>query len=278
MKKKRFKELNTLGFRERIDPASEHDNTRVKIPRPEGQPRAPFQQIKNYVVQRIASGEWAPDKRIPSENEFVKSFSVSRGTVHRAFRELASESYLVRIQGIGTFVAIRKQHSALLEIKPISDEIAERGETHSAKIHLLTQEMATSELAVAFDRSVGSLLFRSIIIHLSNGYPLQLDDRYVNPSFAPGYMDQDFTAITPSQYLFQLGPLAEAEHIIEAILPDKQTQDLLEIEATEPCLVINRRTWSNNLVVSKAKLVHPGSRFQMGARFKPSFSNRASVA
>lgn len=278
MKKKSFKERNTINVRNFNNSVLLHNNARSKTTASKKQFGAPYQNIKNYITARIEAGEWMPETRVPSENHIAGTFGVSRGTAHRALRELTSEGYLVRIQGIGTFVAMRKQHSALLEIKPISDEIAERGETHSAKVHLLTQEMATSELAVAFDRPVGSLLFRLIIIHLSNGRPLQLADRYVNPSFAPGYMDQDFTAITPSQYLFQLDPLTEAEHIIEAILPDKQTQDLLEIEATEPCLVIHRRTWSNNLVVSKAKLVHPGSRFQMGSRFKPSFSNRAPVA
>jgi GntR family histidine utilization transcriptional repressor len=233
-------------------------------------PRAPFQQIKDYIVERIASGEWPPDARIPSEHSFVRTLGFSRSTVHRAFRELTSEGYLTTIQGIGTFVVARKQQLPLLQVKPISVEIAERGEKHSARVHLLNQEIATPEVAMALEVPAGSAVFRSIIVHLANNRPVQLADRYVNPSFAPQYLKQDFTLITPSQYLFQLGPLTEVEHIVEAILPDSQMQELLEMEATEPCLFIRRRTWSNSVVVTSAKLVYPGSRFRLSGRFRPS--------
>ena len=232
-------------------------------------PRAPFQIIKDYIVEKINSCEWPPETRIPSENNLVRVFGVSRSTVHRAFREMISEGYLVGIQGIGTFVAKTKQHSPLLEVKPISQEIAERGETHSAKVHLLAQESANSELASDLNMPEGSMVFRSIISHSANGQPVQLADRYVNPLFAPDYLDQDFTTLTPSEYLFQRGPLTEVEHIIEAVLPDSSTQKLLEIDTTEPCILIHRRTWSNYIVVTKANLLYPGSRFRLGGRFKP---------
>jgi GntR family histidine utilization transcriptional repressor len=69
--------------------------------------------------------------------------------------------------------------------------------------------------------------------------------------------------------LFQFGPLTEVEHVIEAVLPDNSTQKLLEIDATEPCLLIHRTTWSNAAVVTKVRLLYPGSRFRLGGRFKP---------
>jgi GntR family histidine utilization transcriptional repressor len=239
---------------------------------------APYQKIKNHIIARIESRQWMPQTRIPSENQIASAFGVSRGTAHRALRELTSEGYLVGFQGIGRFVAKTKQHSPLLEVKPISQEIAERGETHSAKIHLLARELATSELAMALDLEVASPVFRSIIVHSANGRSVQLADRYVNPRFAPDYLEQDFTRITPSEYLFQLGPLTEIEHIIEAVLPDCNTQKLLGISATESCLLIHRRTWSNAIVVTKVKLVYPGSRFRLGGRFKPMSPTRPLAA
>ncbi|WP_291637314.1 FadR/GntR family transcriptional regulator [Clostridium sp.] len=59
-----------------------------------------FEQIK----AEIASGEWPPGSRIPSENEFVKMFNVSRVTVRNALQRLIALELLEIRQGDGTFV------------------------------------------------------------------------------------------------------------------------------------------------------------------------------
>jgi GntR family histidine utilization transcriptional repressor len=269
MKKKSFKDTNTIRARKLKSPVLGHGNAILRTSSSKERFGAPYQNIKNYIIAQIEAGEWMPETRIPSENNIASTFSVSRGTAHRALRELTSEGYLVGLQGVGRFVAETKQYSPLLEVKPISREIAERGETHSAKVHLLVQESAPPELAVTLGLNVASPVFRSIIVHSANARPVQLADRYVNPQFAPDYLKQDFSVTTPSEYLFQFGPLTEVEHVIEAVLPDNSTQKLLEIDATEPCLLIHRTTWSNAAVVTKVRLLYPGSRFRLGGRFKP---------
>ena len=232
-----------------------------------------FQQVKNYIIERIDSGVWEDEARIFSENEIAKTLKISRSTVTRALRELTAEGYLVRIQGVGTFVAPKKPHFTLLEIRSISDEIVSRGGKHSCDVQLLKQELTSSQLSIDMGIPAGSPVYHSIIVHKNNGIPIQLSDRYVNPKLAPNYLNQDFKLITPSQYLFQMGPLTEAEHTIETVMPEKGTRDLLEIDEGEPCLVIHRRTWSNKLVATKATLIHPGSRFKPSGRFKPNSRN-----
>jgi GntR family histidine utilization transcriptional repressor len=228
-----------------------------------------FQLVKDFIIRQIESGNWPPDTRIPSENVLIKQLSISRMTANRAMRELTTEGYLVRIQGLGTFVATPKVQYEFFTIKPISDEIAERGAVHSAKVHLLTEEKASPEIAEALCLEIGAPVFRSFIVHMANGVPVQLADRYVNPDVAPDFLKQDFTKTTPSHYLFQVGRLTKAEHIFEAILPDVKISKLLKINATEPCLLLNRRTWTYEKVASKARLIHPGSRFKIGGIFTP---------
>ena len=38
--------------------------------------------------------------------------------------------------------------------------------------------------------------------------PLQVEDRYVNPTVVPGYLRNDFTRITPHEFLMQVAPRA----------------------------------------------------------------------
>lgn len=67
---------------------------------------APFyEKVKQEISEKIASGIWQPHDRIPSEAELVAQYGFSRMTINRALRELTDEGLLVRLQGVGTFVA-----------------------------------------------------------------------------------------------------------------------------------------------------------------------------
>jgi GntR family transcriptional regulator, histidine utilization repressor len=66
---------------------------------------AHYLRVKRSVVDRIAKGSLKPGARVPSENELVREFGLSRMTVNRALRELAADGVLQRIAGVGTFVA-----------------------------------------------------------------------------------------------------------------------------------------------------------------------------
>ena len=227
-----------------------------------------YQQVKSYILERIDSGEWLPDTRVPSENELVETLNISRMTANRALRELTDMGQLVRIQGVGTFVAPHKPKTPLLEVRSIAEDIKLRGGVHSSAVHLLVQETASLKLALEMELPPGSVVFHSILVHKNRDVPVQLAERFVNPATAPDYLKQDFTRLTPSHYLFQVAPLTEVEHVVEAILPDKRTCKFLLVEADEPCLMLHRRTWSNGVVVTKSTFIYPGSRYQIGSRFK----------
>jgi GntR family histidine utilization transcriptional repressor len=93
-----------------------------------------YLQVKRHILDNIGSGKWGTSTRVPSENDIVKSFGVSRMTANRALRELQDEGVLVRIAGVGSFVADRHAHAHPLEIRGIADEIRDRGHVHRAEI------------------------------------------------------------------------------------------------------------------------------------------------
>lgn len=63
-----------------------------------------YEQVKNAILEKIRSGEWAYESMIPNEIELAHLFNVSQGTIRRAVRELCDENFLIRKQGRGTFV------------------------------------------------------------------------------------------------------------------------------------------------------------------------------
>lgn len=190
-------------------------------------------------------------------------------TVTRALRELQAEGLIERVQGVGTFAAHLFRVSSTLTIRDLHEEILSRGHRHHAEVHVAGREQATSALAAQLGLTAGADVFHTLIVHFENGVPLQCEDRYVNPACAPGYLDVDFTAVTPTHYLLRVAPLWEAQFSMQACPPSAEEARLLEIGADEPCLVVVRRTMNRGVPITIARLVHPGSRYQIDGHFKP---------
>jgi GntR family transcriptional regulator, histidine utilization repressor len=233
------------------------------------QPR--YRQVKNHVLANIRSGHWPPGTCIPSENDIAAQFGIARMTANRALRELSRDGYLSRVPGVGTFV--KESHStSLLELRNVADEIAARGRRYDALVISLAKVKADTRLALSFDLKTGASLYALTIVHREDGIPVQLERRYVNPSVAPFFLRQDFSAITPTAYLLSLAPVDELEHSVKAVLPDPAARKLLRLTSSAPCLELHRTSWSGGKVVTRVTLTYPAGRYELVSRYRTSAS------
>ena len=226
-----------------------------------------FKRIKAHVLSQIHSGQWSEGAAIPTEQALAAEFGVSRMTANRALRELTDDQILVRVQGSGTFVAQQKYQSTLVVIHGIAEEIRSRGHTHRGELHLLERVKAGDGLAIEFELAGDRALFHSSVVHFENDVPIQLEDRYVNPTLAPDYMQLDFSQSTANEYLMRVAPLYGVRYQIEARMPSPEIAAMLHIAENQPCLVLRRKTLSRGQVASVATLWHPASRYQFSGGF-----------
>ncbi|WLI77910.1 histidine utilization repressor [Kosakonia sp. H02] len=226
-----------------------------------------YEKVKQAISEKIYDGTWRPHDRIPSEAELVAQFGFSRMTINRAVRELTDEGLLVRLQGVGTFVAEPKGQSALFEVRSIADEIATRHHQHRCEVLLLEERLADVTQAAALNVAEGTRIFHSKMVHFENEIPVQIEDRSVNASVVPDYLQQDYTQTTAHAYLSLIAPLTEGEHIVEAVKATPEECRLLHIQEHDPCLLIRRRTWSTSHIVSHASLLFPGARYRLQGHF-----------
>ncbi|MBI5258895.1 MAG: histidine utilization repressor [Burkholderiales bacterium] len=232
-------------------------------------PLAPYARVKQHLKDALAAGRFPPGALMPSEAELVAQFGVSRMTVNRALRELQSEGLVDRLQGVGTFAAQLHKVASTLTIRDLHDEIAERGHRHDALVKLAREERAPAALAARLGLREGDAVFHTLIVHRENGVPIQVEDRYVNPAAAPGYLAVDFTQTTPTHYLLQVAPVWQAQYSIEAALPSAEEARLLGIPRGAPCLVVVRRTQQRDTPITIARLVHPGALYMLEGAFSP---------
>jgi GntR family histidine utilization transcriptional repressor len=230
-------------------------------------PEKLYERVKRYLQDGIAAGTWPDGGRVPSEHELMELLGASRMTVHRALRELSSEGVLNRIQGVGSFVQPPAPRSTLLEVHDIAEDIISRGHPHRAQVLRLEALRPDATQRAEFSLPPRSRLFYSEIVHFEGLTPVQLEQRFISPRFAPHYLEQDFTTQTPNRYLHAIAPPDEVEHIIHAVTPDVRTQELLGIDPQEPCLLLSRRTWSRGAQATRSRLTHPGRSYALGSRY-----------
>lgn len=227
-----------------------------------------YETVKQHILDHIRDGHWQPGDKIPSENELVRDLSVSRMTANRALRELSDEGFVLREHGRGTFVAPRRLRGHPLEVRSIAEDIRGRGELYSMKLLLRENVEASAEITKEMKLPAKSKVIHLSLVHMADGIPQQLEDRYVRSSLAPELMTMDFSTTSPTEHLLNKVPLHEAEHIVSADMPSKNMAKSLKMSEREAVLIIARRTYSDGLVASVAKLYHPGSRFELSGAFK----------
>jgi DNA-binding FadR family transcriptional regulator len=89
-------------------------------------------QISEQLRDRIGSGQWAVDQKIPSENELVSAFGASRNTVREAIRGLVHAGLLEPRAGDGTYVRARNELDVALARRASSEKVVEVFEVREA--------------------------------------------------------------------------------------------------------------------------------------------------
>ncbi|UUZ72972.1 histidine utilization repressor [Polaromonas sp. P1(28)-8] len=251
-------------------PARETDS---KIGAPAGADRlspnvARYQQVKDFVSRKIQDGTWKAGDRLPSEHELVVQFGLSRMTVNRALRELVEQGRIKRIAGVGSFVADDKPQANLLQIARLSDDIRRRGHDYQCRVVTVERISASLDIASSLGLHTGESVFHSVCVHLEDGVPMQLEDRYVNPRMAPAFGQQDFTLEQPSDFLVRTVLFDQMEHVVDAVLPTREQAALLQMDPGQPCLLLTRRTWMREDPITLVRCLHPGMRYRLGSRFR----------
>lgn len=222
-----------------------------------------YEQIKSVIDRRIEAEEWPANFQVPSEEALAAEFGTSSLTVRRALRELQADGVLLRIQGRGTFVIGPRMQCAVFNLPDIAEEISFSGGAHSCRaLHhaiLGRDSPGRNMLQLAPD----DVVFHSRLLHLEDGTPIQLEDRYVNAAEAPGYLEQDFSRTTPHNWLLRETTVTTVDNTIRAIRADEEVRKHLQIDENQPCLLLDRSTWRDGIPVTRSRFIYPGDRYRL---------------
>ena len=206
-----------------------------------------YRQIKDLIMQGLASGEWRPGEAIPSEAELGIRFNVSQGTVRKAIDEMAAENLVVRKQGKGTYVASHNDPRAFFRFLRVVPN--EGGVSVPLSVPLeCWRAKAGLEAARILDIAPGAPITVVRRVLKFNGKPVVLDEIYL-----PGEIFQGLSLEVLQEYQGSLYSLFEtrfgvrmirAEERIRAVAADRATAEQLAVDEGSPLLSVERVTYT----------------------------------
>jgi GntR family transcriptional regulator len=200
-----------------------------------------YRQLLQLLRQQILSGELAPGSRMPTEEELVQTYGLSRGTVRKAVKQLAAEGLVHTEQGSGTYVSAAHPNA-------VPFRFAEDRAGTAASYRIVAKEIVPASMEIA-ERL--SLPFGEPVIHLlrqrlEEGSIVAFSERFLPRSLCPDLLDQDLTRGSIHSLLVTLSelPLLRAVVEIEAQMLGPDDAALLDAPPATPAIVVSRITYT----------------------------------
>jgi len=145
-------------------------------------------QLKNIILEKIESGEYKEDTKIPSEQDLCEQYNISRPTVRQAINELTNNGHLYKLKGKGTFVSKRKSCINIKDYTGFTDSILDSLEPEKKEI-LSISSVTAKEFGVLkeiFNLKTDNSQFTCITyLNTRNGEVFSVNTSYIPQSLFP---------------------------------------------------------------------------------------------
>ncbi len=214
-----------------------------------------WQSVQAEVLRRIHAREWKPGDLIPNEADLALEFGCARTTVNRALRAVAETGLLDRRRKAGTRVAAQPVAKATLNIAVIRTEIEERGQTYGYERLTRREAVPPSVVSCALETSENRPLLHVRALHLADGTPYALEDRWIDPDVVPAALDESFETVSANEWLLKHAPYTHGEISFAATSATQDEAAVLQCPVCSALFTIDRVTWDGGLAVTKVRLL-----------------------
>lgn len=211
-----------------------------------------YYQLENVLREKIASGSFAPGERLPTENELIQAYGVSRITVRQALQALSKDGLIERQQGRGTFVSSRKSRKArfsgVIHLTGSLDELIAMGMDTPVKVLEMNLVEADQHEAELLEIGVGTRIYRLKRLRLSEGKPFGMIFNYIPEEIGAKLTIEELGSGALLHTMeTKLGiKLKTAIQEIHAELADPYAAKLLDVRVGTALLSIERTVYSDD--------------------------------
>ncbi|MFT4217445.1 MAG: GntR family transcriptional regulator [Micropruina sp.] len=202
-----------------------------------------YLQLTEELRNKILSGEWQPEQRIPSENELNQIYSISRMTIRQVLGKLVDEGLVFRVHGKGTFVAQPKIATRSPSYHGVREQLEQQGYSTRTEMVSSGELEADARLARELDVPLGTPLSMVERLRYAGDTPISLHKSYVPMPLAPGLLDHDLAEKQLCQVLARDYGLdmAYVHETLESLNPSPAELSALRVRRGIPLLLLEQR-------------------------------------
>lgn len=225
-----------------------------------------YKMVVEELEKEIVEGLYNENKKLPTEDELMRKFEVSRNTIRKAVEILVSQGYVYQVQGSGIFIR-EFQKPGCITLSTMS------GLTKTFPQDILKSELlelkvieATEWLIKKMKCSSDTKIYYVKRLRYVNDEPFVIEESYFSKDIIP-YLNEDICNESIYRYIMEDLKLkiGFADKIISCDRLNQEDAALLGINENDPTLIIENTVYLNTGMVfdvsrekylySKAKLL-----------------------
>ncbi len=209
-----------------------------------------YEIILNDVRNKITSGIYKPNEKMPNEKQMMEDFSASRATVKRAIDHLVSEGLVVKIRGSGTYV---KNFSSSEQIDVIVSSLMYgfTNTNYDKKIESLVLHFnivrPSKYIASQLQISTTDFVYDIKRVRIANDEPHLIEQVYMPIILIPGITDQVINGSIFNYIENNLSmKIISAQRTVRATVPNEEDKKHLKISGDVVILEIEEVGYLKN--------------------------------
>ena len=205
-----------------------------------------YSQLADILRERIQQSTSVDAAEfLPSENELVQVYQVSRATVRQALSSLTREGLIHKVKGKGSYITKHRVRYPLTQLISTFDEMKRRGWEPGVEV-ISAQELEThSPITESLGIKTEDKVYELCRLRLGNGEPVGIQWAYLPVKICPGLIELDLATSLTKVMEEHFGIINWSAHeFLRARLPTKFETEKLRIPRNLPVIYMERITFS----------------------------------
>lgn len=198
-----------------------------------------YYQLYDILYQDISNGVYKPGEMLPTENNLIVAFGVSRVTVRKAMDLLMNDGLIEKRRGQGTFVQKSKLKTELQKKNYFAKLTEEMGYIARTKVLMNKKVIASKGVSEMLNIPENTPVVNLRRVRYANNVPVRYESAYLEYSKYGEVEKKDFTDGSLRQFLKDTYDVAwsHVDEKIYAIAADAKRARHLQVEENVPLLM-----------------------------------------
>ena len=209
-----------------------------------------YSRVATIIQHKIVSGQYDPGDRLPTEDELVLQFGVSKITIRNALSLLEADGLINRIRGKGTFVSENVPEIKQSVHTNLNQMVDRMKSSHTKPLEVKTisvaEGRAPKDICAFFQLSNNDKISRIRRLETHNKV-IYFYENYMLPELGKHITKKDMAEKKSIQKILhkKIGlTVTKGEMFLQAVPAEPDISQLLECQSFEPLIHVQTFFWS----------------------------------